>query len=223
MNALFLFRMERILAVYARPFNPQNPVLCYDERPCFLIGESVKGIEMKAGQVRREHYAYEKLGSCNLLATIEPLTGKRIFEITEQRCKRDFALHLQKVEAEFPDAEKITIVLDNLNTHNESAFYETFPAEQAKRLSDKFEFIFTPPKASWLNMIEIEFSAVSRLCLDRRIASREELEKEVLAIGAERTEKAVPINWQFSIETARTKLKRHYERVYSEDSEHLKT
>lgn len=223
MNALFLFRMERILAVYAREFNPQNPVLCYDERPCFLIGESVKGLEMKAGQVRREHYAYEKLGSCNLLGTIAPLTGKRIFEITEQRCKRDFALHLQKVEVQFPDAEKITIVLDNLNTHNESAFYETFPAEEAKRLSDKFEFIFTPPKASWLNMIEIEFSAVSRLCLDRRIASQAELEREVLAIGAERTEKAVPINWQFSIETARTKLKRHYEKVYSEDSECPKT
>ena len=223
MNALFLFRMERILSIYARELNTKNPVLCYDERPCFLIGELVKALAMRADQVAREHYAYEKLGSCNLLATIEPLTGKRIFEVTEQRCKRDFALHLQKVEAEFPGAEKITLILDNLNTHNESAFYETFPAEEAKRLSDKFEFIYTPPKASWLNMIEIEFSAISRQCLDRRIASREELEKEVLALGRERTEKAVKIEWQFSVQTARKKLNRHYEKVNSENTEYLIT
>lgn len=217
MNALFLFRMERILAVYARPYNPLNPVLGYDERPCFLIGEVVKGLAMKAEQVKREHYAYEKLGSCNLLATIEPLTGKRIFEVTDQRRKLEFALHFQKVAAQFPEAEKITVILDNLNTHNESSFYETFSAEEAKRLSDKFEFIYTPPKASWLNMIEIEFSVISRLCLDRRMASKAELEKEVIAIGKERSEKAVKINWQFSIETARTKLNRHYEKVNAEN------
>jgi hypothetical protein len=215
--------MERILSVYARAFDRQNPVLCYDERPCFLIGDVVKGLEMKSGQVKKEHYAYEKLGSCNLLATIEPLTGRRIFEVTDQRCKRDFALHLQKVEARFPEAEKMTVVLDNLNTHNESAFYETFPAAEAKRLSDKFEFVYTPPKASWLNMIEIEFSVISRLCLARRIPSKDELEAEVLAIGAEREKKEVKINWQFSIETARTKLKRHYEKVYSEKPEYSKT
>jgi hypothetical protein len=214
--------MERILDVYARRLNRQNPVLCYDERPCFLIGEIVKGLEMKAQQVKKEHYAYEKLGSCNLLATIEPLTGRRIFDVTKQRCKRDFARHLQRVEAEFPEAEKITVVLDNLNTHNESAFYETFPAREAKRLSDKFEFIFTPPKASWLNMIEIEFSAISRQCLERRIPSQEELAKEVLALGAEREKKQVKINWQFSIETARTKFKKRYEKVYSENAESLK-
>lgn len=219
---MFLFRMERILAVYARPYNWKNPVLCYDERPCFLIGEVVKGIEMKAEQVKREHYAYEKLGSCNLLATIEPLTGKRIFEVTDQRRKLEFALHFQKVAAEFPEAEKITVILDNLNTHNESSFYETFEAEEAKRLSDKFEFVHTPPKASWLNMIEIEFSAISRLCLDRRIPSKEVLESEVLAIGTERSEKAVKINWQFSIETARTKLNRQYEKVNPENVKYQK-
>lgn len=215
--------MERILDVYARSYNPLNPVLCYDERPCFLIGDVVKGLEMKSEQVKKEHYAYEKLGSCNLLATIEPLTGRRIFDVTDTRCKRDFARHLQRVEAEFPTAEKITIVLDNLNTHNESAFYETLPAAEAKRLSERFEFIYTPPKASWLNMIEIEFSAISRQCLDRRIPSKEELAKEALALGAEREKKQVKINWQFSIETARTKFKKRYEKVYSENSEHLKT
>jgi len=218
-----LFRMERILAVYARPYDDKNPVLCYDERPCFLIGEIVKGLEMKAGEVKKSHYAYEKLGFCNLLATIEPLSGKRIVEVTDQRRKIEFARHFQKVAAEFPEAEKITVILDNLNTHNESSFYEAFSAEEAKRLSDKFEFIYTPPKASWLNMIEIEFSAISRLCLDRRIASKEELEKEVLAIVEEREAKAIKINWQFSLEKARTKLSRHYEKVNPENEKHLIT
>ncbi len=215
--------MERILEIYARPYNHQNPVICYDERPCFLIGEAVKGLEMKADQVRPEHYAYEKLGSCNLLESIEPLTGRRIAEVFERRRKIEFAQHFQKVAAEFPNAEKITVILDNLNTHNESSFYETFAAEEAKRLSDKFEFVYTPPKASWLNMIEIEFSAVSRLCLDRRIASKEKLEKEVLAIAAERSEKAIKINWQFSIQTARTKLNKHYTKVNMENAQYLKT
>lgn len=178
---------------------------------------------MKTEQVRKEHYAYEKLGACNLLATIEPLTGRRIVEITDQRRKLEFALHFQKVAAEFPEAEKITVILDNLNTHNESSFYETFEAEEAKRLSDRFEFVHTPPKASWLNIIEIEFSAISRLCLDRRIPSKAELEKEVLAIVKERSEKAVKINWQFSIETARTKLNRHYEKVNAENIKYLET
>ena len=222
-DALFLFRMEKILAAYARPYNRKNPLLCYDERPCFLIGEIVKGLAMKAEQVKKEHYAYEKLGSCNLLATIEPLTGKRIVEVTEQRRKLEFALHFQKVASEFPEAEKITVILDNLNTHNESSFYETFEASEAKRLSDKFEFVYTPPKASWLNMIEIEFSAISRQCLDRRIGSQEELAKEVRAVVKERAEKEIKINWQFSIESARKKLNRHYTKVNSGNIKHSKT
>ena len=211
------------MALYARPYDPLNPVICYDEKPCFLIGDLVKGLEMKNGEVYKEHYSYEKFGSCNLLGTIEPLTGKRIAEITDRRRKLEFALHFQRVAEEFPEAEKIWVVLDNLNTHNESSFYETFEAAEAKRLSDLFEFVYTPPKASWLNMIEIEFSAISRQCLDRRIASKDILEKEVLAIVKEREEKEIKINWQFSIETARTKLNRHYEKVNAENVKHLKT
>lgn len=215
--------MERILAVYARPYNAKNPVICFDERPCFLIGELVKGIQMKAEQVKREHYAYEKLGSCSLWAAIEPLTGRRIADVFNQRRKIEFALHFQRVEAEYAEAEKITVILDNLNTHNESSFYQVFEAEEAKRLSDKFEFIYTPKSASWLNMIEIEFSAISRLCLNRRIPSQDRLEREVLAIVKERSEKQVKINWQFSIESARTKLNRHYEKVNSENTKYQKT
>lgn len=213
MDSLFIARMERILWLYSLAYDERFPVVCYDERPCFLIGEVVKGLEMKSGQVAKEHYAYEKNGSCNLLVTIEPKTGKRIADVYPRRCKREFAFHCQRVEKEFPKAEKIRMVLDNLNTHNTSAFYETFSAEEAFRLSQRFEFYYRPPRASWLNMIEIEFSAISGQCLSRRIASREELEREVLAIVKEREEKQIKINWQFSIEKARKKLNRHYETV----------
>lgn len=178
---------------------------------------------MKSGQVAREHYAYEKKGSSNLLATIEPLTGKRIADVYPRRTKREFALHCQRVEKEFPKAEKIRMVLDNLNTHNESAFYETFSAEEAFRLSQRFEFYYTPTRASWLNMIEIEFSAISRQCLSRRIDNEEELKREVLAIVKEREKKQIKIDWQFSIEKARKKLNRHYERVQKDNSKYKQT
>jgi len=215
--------MERILWLYHQPIDEQYPVVCYDERPCFLIGESVEGLTMKAGQVRREHYAYEKHGSCALLASIEPLTGKRLVDVFDQRRKREFARHFKRVAAAYPQAEQIRVVLDNLNTHNASAFYETFPAEEAFELAQKFEFYYTPVKASWLNQIEIEFSAIARLCLARRIPSREELEREVLAIVKEREENQIRIEWQFSIEKARKKLNRHYEKVIDENSKSNKT
>ncbi len=215
--------MEQILWLYRLPYNRLLPVVCYDERPCFLIGEAVAGLDMKAGHVAKEHYAYEKLGSCNLLATIEPLTGKRIAQVTGQRTKREFAVHCQEVEQAFPQAKKIRMVLDNLNTHNASSFYETFAAAEAFRLSHRFEFYYTPPKASWLNMIEIEFSALSRLCLSRRIPSQAELEREVSAIVKEREAKQIKIEWQFSIEKARTKLNRHYEKVNQENNRYKTT
>lgn len=220
MNALFISRMERILWLYALPYDEQFPVVCFDERPCFLIGEIVQGLEMKSGQPKKENYAYQKNGSAALLATIEPLTGMRIADVFARRTKREFALHLQKVAAKYPKATKIRMVLDNLNTHNTSSFYETFSAEEAFRLSQLFEFYHTPPKASWLNMIEIEFSAISRLCLDRRIPTQAQLEKEVLAIVKERVEKRILIDWQFSIEKARKKLNRHYEGVNQENEKY---
>jgi hypothetical protein len=216
--------MEKILGIYRLAYNPFRPVLCYDERPCFLIGDLVAGIPIKEGEngVAKEHYSYEKLGSCSLLATIEPLTGKRIADVCDQRRKIEFALHFQRIAAMYPDAEKIIVILDNLNTHNESSFYEVFEAEEAFRLSQIFEFVHTPKSASWLNMIEIEFSAISRLCLDRRIPSKEQLEKEVLAIIKERSEKAIKINWQFSVETAREKLNRHYQKVNEKNAKYQK-
>jgi transposase len=223
MDSTFIARMEQVLAIYRKAYDERFPVVCYDERPCFLIGEIVKGFEMKSGQVARQHYAYEKNGSCNLLMTIEPLTGKRIGDVFDRRRKREFALHLKRVAEAFPKAEKIIVILDNLNTHNASSFYEVFSAEEAFALSQKFEFVYTPKSASWLNMIEIEFSAISRLCLNRRIPSKEELECEVMSIIKDREEKEIKIDWQFSIEKARRKLNRHYEEVNEENSKYNKT
>lgn len=217
LDSQFLARMEQLLWLYSLPYDPAFPVICFDERPCFLIGEAVAGLAMKAGQVARQHYAYEKNGSCALLASIEPQSGKRLARVFDQRTKREYALFMRELAAQFPEAEKIRLVQDNLNTHNLSSFYETFAAEEAFALSQRFEFYYTPKSASWLNMIEIEFSALSKQCLNRRIADKEELTREVLAIVKERQEKAIKITWQFSIASARTKLNRHYEAVQAEN------
>lgn len=217
MNADYLARMERLLWLYQQPLDARYRVVCFDERPCFLIGEAVAAQAMQSGKVARQHYAFEKLGSCALLAALEPKTGKRLAHICEHRRKREYALFLREIAQAFPEAEKIRLVQDNLNTHSASAFYETFAADQAFALAQKFEFYYTPKSASWLNMIEIEFSAIVKQCLNRRIGSRAELEREVLAIVKEREEKAIQIDWQFSIESARTKLNKHYEQVLAEN------
>ena len=205
--------MEQILWLYALAYDPLYPVICFDERPCFLIGDAVEPIAMQNGRVRKEHYAYEKHGSCALLATIEPLTGKRLAQIHAQRTKREFTLFCQALATAYPQAIKIRLVLDNLNTHDISAFYENLPADEAFALAQRFEFFFTPKSASWLNMIEIEFSALARLCLNRRIPSIETLESEVMAIIADRAQKRIKIHWQFSIEACRKKLNARYSAV----------
>ena len=209
--------MELILRLYLLPYNPLKPVVCFDERPCFLIGNIVEGLAMKSGQVAKEHYAYSKHGSCSLLAMIEPKTGKRFVQIRRKRRKKEFANFMKKLAELYPNAEKIIVVMDNLNTHNYSSFYENFDAQQAADLMDRFEFVYTPKSASWLNMIEIEFSALSRQCLNRRISSISILSKEVIAYFKERSAKAVKINWQFSRETARQKLNRRYSEVNSDN------
>jgi len=168
---------------------------------------------MRKGEIAKQHYEYEKLGSCVLLAAIEPLTGRRLAQVHERRTKREFTLFCQQLAALYADATKIRLVLDNLNTHNASAFYEHLSAEEAFALTQRFEFHYTPKGASWLNMIECEFSVISRQCLDRRIATIERLRSEVLALLQERDAKAIKIRWQFSIQTARSKFNSHYHRV----------
>lgn len=214
--------MEQLLWLYALAYDPEYPVVCFDERPCFLIGDKIDPIAMQQGKVRKEHYAYEKNGSCALLAAIEPLTGNRLGQVYAQRTRKEFTLFCQSLAALYPNAKKIRLVLDNLNTHNLGAFYWHLPADEAFALAQRFEFYFTPNGASWLNMIEIEFSALARLCLNRRIPTLDKLESEVLALIVERREKQIKINWQFSIEVCREKLHARYSVVNDANSKFKK-
>ncbi len=199
--------------LYAQPYDPYYPVVCFDERPCFLIGDTLLPRPTRKGEIAKQHYEYEKLGSCVLLAAIEPLTGRRLAQVYERRTKKEFTRFCQQLAAMYADAIKIRLVLDNLNTHNASSFYEHLSAEEAFALAQRFEFHYTPKGASWLNMIECEFSVISRQCLDRRIATIEHLRREVLALLEDRNAKAIKIRWQFSIQTARSKFHKHYTRV----------
>ena len=210
--------MERILWLYALAYDPDYPVVCFDERPCFLIGDKVDPIAMQSGEVRKEHYAYEKNGSCTLFAAIEPLTGNRRGQVHRYRTRKEFTLFCQALAATYPDAKKIRLVLDNLNTHNSGAYYANLPADEAFALAQRFEFHYTPKSASWLNMIEIEFSALARLCLNRRIPTMEKLESEVLTLIADRRQKQIKINWQFSIKSCREKLNARYSVVNDANS-----
>ena len=205
--------MENVLRLYHLPYDERYPVVSFDERPCFLIGDKVKGFELKPEQVKKQHYEYEKYGSCCLLAAIEPLTGKRIAKVYDQRRKIEYAEFMQLVAGHFPKAEKIRLIQDNLNTHNLSSFYERFDAATAFKLANKFEFHHTPKSGSWLNVIETEFSVLARCCLKRRIPSKEILEEQVLALLKERSDQQIRINWKFSITDARKKMNRHYVKV----------
>ena len=205
--------MELILQLYLLDYNAQYPVLCFDERPCFLIGDEVEGLQMKSGQIAKYNYSYTKNGSACVLAAIEPKTGFRLAHVRRRRTKREFTVFMQHLAEQYPAAKKIIVVLDNLNTHDFSSFYLYLPAEKAAQLTQRFEFVFTPKNASWLNMIEIEFSALSRQCLNRRIPTLNQLAKEVIAYFKERSDLGIKINWQFSSQQARSKLNRHYSKI----------
>lgn len=205
--------MENILRLYRLEYDERFPVVCFDERPCFLIGDVVKGFEVKPEQVRKQHYEYAKNGSCSLLMAIEPLTGKRIAIIYDQRRKIEYADFMQQLTSYFPKAEKIRLIQDNLNTHNSSSFYENMDAKEAYDLTQKFEFHYTPLKGSWLNAVEIEFSAIARACLKKRIPTKNQLETQILACVKERERKKIKVNWKFNITHARRKMNRHYSKV----------
>ena len=202
--------MERILWLYSLPYDPLYPVVCFDERPCFLIGDTIDALVMQKGAIKKEHYSYEKNGSCALLAAIEPLTGERLAQVFKQRTMKEFTLFCQVIAQTYPDAQKIRLVMDNLNTHTTAAFYAHLPADEAWALAQRFEFFYTPKAASWLNMIELEFSALARLCLNRRIPTFAELETAALAFMADRRQKQIKINWFFSIDDCREKLNSKY-------------
>lgn len=210
--------MEKILWLYSLPYNPDYPIVCYDERPCFLIEHETSPIPMKQGNVTKHNHKYKKNGSCALLAAIEPLTGQRLAGIYDTRKKKDYADFMKKLAAKYPNAKKIRVIQDNLNTHNESSFYENMPADEAFKLAQRFEFYYTPiPIAigtgSWLNMIEVEFAALAKQSLNDRIPTKELLEKKVLTLVKERQSKGIKIVWQFTVDNAREKLNRHYNKV----------
>lgn len=205
--------MEQVLDVYEQEYDVKRPVLCFDERPCQLIGDVLVPIPIKPGQPKREDYHYERNGTCVVLLAVEPLSGKRIVDVREQKTKKDYAAFMNRVAQEYKQAEKIVLIQDNLNTHNPSSFYEVFEATEAFALSQRFEMVYTPKKASWLNMAEIEFSALSKQCLDRRIADMKILAREVYAWMKKRNRLKVTIDWQFTKNKARNKFQRFYEQI----------
>ncbi len=213
----YLSRLEDVLHLYSLPIDVRRPLVCFDELPVQLLGEVVAPLPMKEGESTRFDYEYEREGTACLLVAFEPLTGKRIVETSRQRTKADYCRFMQRVAASFPQAEKVVLVQDNLNTHDASSFYENLAAPEAFSLAQRFEMHYTPKKGSWLNMAELELSALSRICLSRRISSIGELDREVQAIVKERNELEVRVEWQFSVSQAREKLSRHYESAKSKN------
>jgi hypothetical protein len=205
--------MEQVLDVYEQPYDSRRPVVCFDERPCQLLGDVLMPIPMKPGHVERQDYHYKRNGTCVVLMAVEPLVGQRIVKVTEQKTKEDYAEFMKALALHYPAADKIVLVQDNLNTHTPSSFYEVFEAPEAFALSQRFEMVYTPKKASWLNMAEIELSALSKQCLDRRIAQRHILAKEVIAWVTKRNRLQTKITWHFTKNKAREKLNRVYDTI----------
>lgn len=202
--------MEKVLDVYRRPYDPKFPVICMDESPRQLIDEVKTPIPAAPGRPARHDYEYKRHGVCNVFMANEPLAGKRMVKITERKTKQDWACFIGEIEGRYNDAEKITLVMDNLNTHNPGSLYEAFPPDQAKKLWDRFEFVYTPKHGSWLNMAEIELNVLIRQCLNRRIPEMATVTTEVEAWQNHRNTQNATINWQFTTKDARIKLKRLY-------------
>ncbi len=207
----FVCAMEDVLEVYERPYDPDRPQVCVDEVTKQLVKDVTPPVPMQPGQPAREDYEYERCGTANLFMVTEPLAGRRHVKVTQRRTSADFARLLQEIsDVHYPKAEKIVLVMDNLNTHKLSVLYQAFPPAEARRLQERFEVHHTPKHASWLNMAECELSVLSRQCLDRRIDSPEYLSAEVAAWEQERNAQQVHINWRFTTANARIKLKRLY-------------
>ena len=205
--------MEMVLDVYKRPFDPLYPVVCMDESPKQLIAETKVPIPASPGEPAKHDYEYARCGVCNVFLACEPLAGKRKVKITERKTKLDWACFIEEIANQYESAEKITLVMDNLNTHNPGSLYESFPPDKAKGLWDRFEFVFTPKHGSWLNMAEIELSALVRQCLDRRLPDIPTLTQEVRAWQQQRNDEVVKVLWQFKTTDARTKLKHLYPKI----------
>ena len=202
--------MEQVLDVYKQPYDENRPVVCMDETPKQLIKETRTPLGASPGYLGRYDYEYERRGVCNVFMACEPLGGKRIAKVTERRTKQDWATFLEDIAREYEGAEKITLVMDNLNTHKPGSLYEVFGPEEAKRIWDRFEFVYTPKHGSWLNMAEIELNVMIKQCLSRRIDNISEVTTEIAAWQNHRNNMNAKVNWQFTAENARIKLKRLY-------------
>lgn len=206
--------MEDVLHQFELPYNPRRPLLYFDERPCFLIEDRGTIIPMTVGKAKRYHYEYKKNGSCCVLLAFEPHTGFRYVEVRERRTASDYAEFMKTLVAQhYSQVELIRLVQDNLNTHTPGSFYQVLPASEAFMLGQKFELHYTPKRASWLNMVEIEFAALSKQCLARRIPDIKTLRQEVLAWACNRNAEHKTVNWKFAKNDARQKLNRHYNDV----------
>lgn len=207
--------MEQVLDIYKRPYSKDYPVICMDESPKQLIKETRIPIKMKPGSDRKEDFEYERCGVCNIFMANEPLIGKRYVKITGFKTKKDWAVFIKEIsDNHYPRAKKITMVMDNYNTHTPGALYEVYPPKEAKRIWDRFEFIYTPKHGSWLNMAEIELNVLMGQCLSRRIDNIEIIKKEVNAWQKYKNNKECKIEWRFTTKDARIKLKKLYPSIH---------
>jgi transposase len=207
--------MEDVLEVYTRPYDPLRPLVCMDEVPKQLLAETRDPLPARPGKPARYDYEYKRAGVANLFMFYEPLSGKRHIEIMERRTRQDWAHVMREIsDTLYPEAEKIVVVLDNLNTHTPASFYVAFEPDEARRLTNRFEFHYTPKHGSWLNMAEIELSVLSRQCLNRRIPDEQTLSHEVQAWVKEQNTKVVKVDWQFTTADARIKLMSLYPRIH---------
>jgi hypothetical protein len=210
-SAEFVYHMEDVLEVYKRPYDPQRPVVCMDETFKQLIGETREPLPARPGSVERFDHVYVRNGVTSLFLAFEPLRGWRTIEVTDHRRRREWAHFIRAlVDGPYQQAEKVILVMDQLNTHSPVSLYEAFAPEEAKRIADRLEIHQTPKHGSWLNMAEIELSVLSRQCLDRRIARREVLARQIRSWTTQRNERKSRVRWQFTTTDARTKLRRLY-------------
>jgi hypothetical protein len=208
--------MENVLTLYHTPYNPKRPWICFDESCKQLVKETREPIPPEPGQLERYDYQYERNGVANMFMFFEPLQSWRHIEVTDHRKAVDFAQMMKYlVDERYPEAEKIGIVLDQLNTHSPASLYKAFDPKEAKRIADKLEFYYTPKHGSWLNMAEIELSVLNRQCLNCRIPDQDTLNLEIAAWEQERNQNSHSVNWQFTTDDARIKLKRLYPSIQS--------
>jgi DDE superfamily endonuclease len=217
LTTLFLWQMEHILDLYAQPYDPKRPLWCFDERPCQLLGDTLVPIPMQPGKKWRYDHHYERQGVCHLLIAFQPHTGQRVVQVRQRRTAKEYAEFMVELKTlHNPQADRLQLVQDNLNTHSPSSFYVILPPAEALAMTKQFEMHYTPKNASWLNMVEIELSVIARQSLDRRIASIERLEQEVLALVQERNRNACTVHWQFTPQLARVKFERFYPKLASQ-------